>query len=66
MGSKTSSRASLGGAAEENERLHRIITEKDGAITALQVSAKTTVWLWKGLRGKGRVRVYLARFVVDR
>lgn len=48
MGSKTSSRASLGGAAEENERLHRIITEKDGAITALQVFVKPINWLWEG------------------
>lgn len=37
MGSKTSSRASLGAGAEENERLHCVITEKDAAITALQV-----------------------------
>lgn len=37
MGSKTSSKASLGGLAEENERLHCVITEKDAAITALQV-----------------------------
>lgn len=38
LGSKTSSKASMGGAgAEENERLHCVITEKDAAITALQV-----------------------------
>ncbi|CBN75573.1 conserved unknown protein [Ectocarpus siliculosus] len=37
LGSKTSSKASMGGAgAEENERLHCVITEKDAAITALQ------------------------------
>lgn len=40
LGSKTSSKASMGGSggAEENERLHCVITEKDAAITALQVS----------------------------
>lgn len=40
LGSKTSSKASMGGGAggaEENERLHCVITEKDAAITALQV-----------------------------
>ncbi|CAM9268465.1 unnamed protein product [Pylaiella littoralis] len=37
LGSKTSSKASMGvGGAEENERLHCVITEKDAAITALQ------------------------------
>lgn len=38
LGSKTSSKGSMGpGGAEENERLHCVITEKDAAITALQV-----------------------------
>eukprot|EP00903_Cladosiphon_okamuranus_P015625 g14428.t2 len=38
LGSKTSSKASMGGSggAEETERLHCVITEKDAAITALQ------------------------------
>lgn len=40
MGSKTSSKASMGGTVEESERLHCVITEKDAAITALQVRCR--------------------------